>query len=76
MIPKQLVWFVVPVIFGILWFLLQGYIDREIENQQLKNETQIEETIKDAVKESKEANPTNNPSISLDRLRESLSNWD
>tara|TARA_R110000851_G_scaffold9707_10_gene35869 strand:- start:2711 stop:2926 length:216 start_codon:yes stop_codon:yes gene_type:complete len=70
MIYKQVVLLIIPVVIALSWWLVQGYINSEVQNQHLKNEKVIEETIKDAIK-----NPTNKPDVALDRLRDTLSNW-
>ena len=70
MIYKQVGILIIPVVIALSWWLVQGYISSEVQNQHLKNEKVIEETIKDAIK-----NPTNKPDVALDRLRDTLSNW-
>ena len=70
MIYKQVGLLIIPVVIALSWWLVQGYISSEVQNQHLKNEKVIEETIKDAIK-----NPTNKPDVALDRLRDTLSNW-
>tara|TARA_R110000796_G_scaffold30122_8_gene80749 strand:- start:687 stop:902 length:216 start_codon:yes stop_codon:yes gene_type:complete len=70
MIYKQVGILIIPVVIALSWWLVQGYINSEVQNQHLKNEKVIEETIKDAIK-----NPTNKPDVALDRLRDTLSNW-
>ena len=70
MIYKQVGLLIIPVVIALSWWLVQGYINSEVQNQHLKNEKVIEETIKDAIK-----NPTNKPDVALDRLRDTLSNW-
>ena len=70
MIYKQVGLLIIPVVIALSWWLVQGYINYEVQNQHLKNEKVIEETIKDAIK-----NPTNKPDVALDRLRDTLSNW-
>tara|TARA_R110000850_G_scaffold263033_1_gene391792 strand:- start:376 stop:591 length:216 start_codon:yes stop_codon:yes gene_type:complete len=69
-IYKQVGLLIIPVVVALSWWLVQGYINSEVQNQHLKNEKVIEETIKDAIK-----NPTNKPDVALDRLRDTLSNW-
>lgn len=76
MIPKRMLLFTLPLLLVILWGILQVYINTKVENIIIKNEIEIEGTIKDAIKKSKESNPTNNPHVSLDGLRSTLSNWD
>lgn len=51
------------------------YVNTAVEKEILDNNIRVERTIKDAIKETKDTNPTSNPNISLDRLRDTLSTW-
>ena len=64
------------VVVGLLWFGVGEYKNRVVQNtidsMQIKTLQQnevVRKKVKDAVKKNKDSNPTADPSVALDRLR-------
>lgn len=64
------------VVVGLLWFGVGEYKNRVVQNtidsMQIKTLQQnevVRKRVKDAVKKNKDSNPTADPSVALDRLR-------
>ena len=64
------------VVVGLLWFGVQGYKNRAVQAtidsikiETLQQNEAIRKRVKDAVKKNKDSNPTADPNIALDRLR-------
>ena len=65
----------VLVVVGSAYAIIDKTYRNKFDLQQIEDKIKTEKVIINAIKESVESNPDNNPNISLERLREHLRDW-